>query len=417
MNALSAMSGMDPSRTNTAAPASWDLVAPDWGELDTIRRSPWPFVLWSVCDKPLLAHWLDEAVRRGIPDIRILAVDRPHLIREWLETQNIWSREIEILSDPQAGEGSREEGREVCFLGELPGMNRGTDVMDAKSLLFHWLDLHREAIRRRSTSVVHLDHEVQPGVWLGPGVKAAPDAVLTAPCWVGSYARIGPGCRLGPDAFVGPGSFLDEDVEVVSSLVCADTYVGAHTSLEKMIAQGGLLLDLERANAVEITDRLMLGSIGAMDTRPTLGERILAAALGPFLRLAAGIVDGGKAPVLTKARLGRSREITLATHSRGPLLLRRAGWLRHVAAGEMRWVGVLPRSEQDWAVLPADVSASIEAAPTGVFSLADLHGSHSPENPDEWIHASYQAASPDGMGARMARRSVFRIALSHPSRL
>ena len=64
---------------------AWHLIVPEWAEFDTIWHSPLPFVLWPVCEKPLLTYWLDEAVRQGISSVSIEAVDRPHLIRRWLE--------------------------------------------------------------------------------------------------------------------------------------------------------------------------------------------------------------------------------------------------------------------------------------------------------------------------------------------
>ena len=83
----------------------WLLIAPDWGKLDTIWRSQQPFPLWPVCEKTLLSYWLDEAVRQGVPSLSIEAVDRPDLIRNWLDKRDLWSRSIEVHSEP----GDRED--------------------------------------------------------------------------------------------------------------------------------------------------------------------------------------------------------------------------------------------------------------------------------------------------------------------
>ena len=94
---------------------SWHLVAPEWEGLDTIWRSPLPFLLWPVCEKPLLTYWLDEAVRQGIPSVSIETVDRPHLVRQWLDGTALWSRSIEVMAQPGGG-----DGRELILILGLP---------------------------------------------------------------------------------------------------------------------------------------------------------------------------------------------------------------------------------------------------------------------------------------------------------
>ena len=387
----------------------WHLIAPDWAALDTIWRSPQPFLLWPVCDKPLLSYWLDEAVRAGVESVSIEAVDRPHLIREWLDRRDMWSRSIEVHSKPGA-----KEGWDRILVQGIPGPGNPAVIATAKDLMNHWYQLQVDALERRASGMVHLDHEYRPGVWFGPGAKASPDAVFLPPCWVGSRASVGPGCRVGPNAFVGSGVFLDEDVEISESVVCADTYVGSHTTLKKRAVQGGLLMDLERGVGVEIVDEFVLSRVGGSTSSPPWFERLLAALVGVPMEGIARIWNRGTKPLETTVQLGRSRSLRLRSYSRGPLLLRRSGWLRHVAAGNLRLVGVLPRTDEDWKTLSPDTRAALEQAPVGVFALSDLYHCHSAGQPDEWMHAVFQAGSADGIGQRMAWKSLPHIALTNP---
>ena len=386
---------------------SWTLVAPDWAHLDTVWRSPLPFVLWPVCDKTLLGCWLDEAVRRGIGTVCVEAADRPHLVRGWLDQRDLWSRAIEVHSQP-AGDDESER----ILMDGLPGSDPGTPSASPAALLRRWYDLQVEALGRRDRGSVHLDHEIREGVWAGPGARIDASAVLTAPCRVGAAARVGPGCRLGPGAFVGDGAFLDEDVEVRESIVCADTYVGAHTTLERKAAQGGLLLDFASGAAVEIADEFILRPVRPSPLRPGFAERFAAGVLAPLLEALARSVSGGRATTVLQARLGRHSEAALPVHPSGPLCLRRAAWLREVAAGRMRLSGVLPRSAADWDRLAPEVRTTLEQAPTGVFALSDLYQCHSAEDADEWTHAVFQAGSADGQA--LARRNLLRIAMTTP---
>ncbi len=391
-------------------PAPWLLIAPDFASLDSIRRSPLPFVLWPVCEKPLLAWWLDEAVRQGIPSIRIVAVDRPQLLRRYLDQRDLWSRTIEVLS--QFPEDSANSS--VQTMNHLPGLPPHQEPDSPAALLEYWYQLHLEALGRRSSGMVHLDQEVQPGVWFAPGVKMAPGVELTAPCWVGSLARISSGCRLGPNAFIGPGAFLDEDVEVKEAIVCADTYLGSHTSLRRMVLQGGLLIDMDRGVGIEVIDDFVASSTQSSETQPRWWERLLAGLLGPFLCLLARLWNRGQAPVRREVQLGRSRVVSLATYSAGWLGLRRAPWCKQVAAGNFRLVGVLPRTAEEWDQLPDDVRAVLQDAPVGVCTLSDLYGCHSPAQPEEWMHAIFQVASPDGAGKRLAKKSFWKVFFTRP---
>src|SRR5438094_7559629 len=75
----------------------WKLVAPDYGALDTVWKNPKPFVLWPVGPQPLLAHWMDEAVRLGVERVEIYVADRPAEVRGWLEGGAYWSRVATVM--------------------------------------------------------------------------------------------------------------------------------------------------------------------------------------------------------------------------------------------------------------------------------------------------------------------------------
>ena len=391
------------------SPKPWHLIAPDWAALDTVWRSPLPFAMWPVCEKPLLAHWLDEAVRRGVPSVTIEAVDRPQILRAWLDQRDMWSRSIRIFSRPSAPEDA-----EVLRIEALPGMEKTPPVESPAALLERFYLLQNEAIARRSKDMVHLDHELEPGIWTGPRASVAPGTQFTPPCWIGSHAKIGPGCKIGPRAFIGPGVFVDEDVEIAESVVCAETYVGSHTTLKNNIAQGGLLIDLARGISIDITDSFVLSSLQSNSSTPGIFERLSAMLLFPFLEFAARILSRGKPPEVRRCEISRGVTISLSTHAAGPLALRRANWLRAVASGKMRWIGILPRTNEEWAEIPPDLRPALEKAPTGVFSLADLYGCHSPDQPDEWLHAAFQAGTENHVGHRMVRRNFFKIFLTVP---
>ena len=212
----------------------WNLLAPDWCEVDAVWKNPLPFILWPVCGKPLLAHWLDEALRQEANSITIYATDRPHLIRAWINRGNYWSNQIHV----RVG-GDRVESSITYTMNSLPGYEVFDSVSDGHRLLEHWFALHVYEIQERKPARFQIDREISPGVWVAPGVVIDPLARLIPPVWIGRRARIGPHCRIGPNAFISTRSVLDEDVEVIDAIICEDTYIGRHTRLDRSIAKAG----------------------------------------------------------------------------------------------------------------------------------------------------------------------------------
>lgn len=386
----------------------WYLVAPDWAAIDTVWKNTLPFVLWPVCGKPLISYWLDEALHRGAESITVCATDRPHLIRRWLDLGDYWSKKIAVVT------GEPPPGGEVHRMDGLPGTASPENIGEGQRLLEHWFSLHRGALAARDASGLQIDREISPGIWVAPGAVIDPSTVWTPPCWIGPRTRVGRGCKLGPDVFVASKAVIDDDVEISEAVVCEDTYIGRHTRLEQSVAQGGLLINWKLGVAVNIVDDFILADIGQDKNRPGIGERMLAMLLWLPCVLAGMVLNAGNASSEMQVLLARGKTLHLSTWSRGPIIVRRARWLGAVAAGHLRIVGVLPRSESDWNTLPAEMRALLEGSAAGVLALSDLHGCHDPIEPDEWMHAVYQAGAHSGAGQQQALRAAIAIALKNP---
>ena len=135
---------------------------------------------------------------------------------------------------------------------------------------------------------------------------------------------------------------MDEEVEVENAFVGAGTYVGKYTRISRAIASGRVLVDMARAVRLELSERFILSPVGAPDSRPGPGERLAALVCSALLAPAAALWNRGR---WTEQRVTACENdlISLRTGRRGPLWLRRWPWLRHIAAGRLRWIGALPR--------------------------------------------------------------------------
>ena len=121
----------------TVPQTTWKLLAPDWSALDTVWKNPLPFVLWPVGQQPLIAHWMDEAVRRGVETVELFVADRPAEVRAWLEGGAYWSRRLRLV--PIASETDAPSDAE-CLTG-LPGDESDLVPGDGRALLQHWFAL------------------------------------------------------------------------------------------------------------------------------------------------------------------------------------------------------------------------------------------------------------------------------------
>lgn len=391
-------------------PRTWRLLAPDLAALDTVWQNELPFVLWPIGHQPLLAHWMDEAVRRGAELVELYVADRPAEIRAWLDEGAYWSRHVRLIPIRSEDQAPVDAAR----IDHLPGVDAPSLPDSAAALPKYWLELQKQWLAHRSPDAVTVDHLHPSGGWVGPQARIHLHAKLTAPFWIGARVRIGPECEIGPHAFIGEGAVLDRHVQVEEASVLPGTYLGQNTRLFQAAAAGSDLVDFRRGCRVEIAEPFVMSPVTARSPRPGLLSRALALLcwliLAPFAHC-----FSWRNPAVRTIRGLRGEAFDLPTGCTGPLLLRRVGWLKHIAAGRLRWIGILPRRAFELAQVPLEFVKALQSAPPGLFSLADVHGCHEPTDLEEWIHAAFQASAEGGNSASLVLRNLWKIAWSQPT--
>jgi len=383
------------------------LVAPDFAPLDTIWRNPLPFVLWPIGPQPLLSHWMDEAVRRGFDEVEVYVSDRPTAVRLALEGGVYWSRPVRVI--PIARESDAPAGAER--LDHFPNGGPESFSGDARQLLEHWFELQKTWLASRSQERVAIDERHASGGWIGPHASVHPSAELRAPFWIGPNAKIGERCHVGPNAVIGQDSILGNNVEVEEACVLPNTCLGHNTRLSRALGDGGALVDWARGCRVDIGERFIMRAVVSRHHGPGLLERAAAFVtfwlLAPFVRLC-NRAGWTSREVVTQS----GAAIRLRTGLGGPLWARRWPWLWQIARGNFSWIGILPRVAEDWKSFPDEVLHQIRSCDFGMFSLADLHGCHDPADPEESIHAIYQALQADARSRKLVARNLWKIAWS-----
>ena len=226
-----------------------------------------PLATVPMFGQSLVEHWLDEMGRKQAKHVRVLAADRPHLIRSLLGDGSRWGFKLEVL--PERVELSREEALaqfascatdpvtsldDVFTMNHLPGFPK-FQLFDDYAALFAGLTSRLNAIG--ATDRIGL-RELEPGIWVGLRSRIDKSARLHAPCWIGEHVWIGPDTEIGPMAVLEDRVFVDRGAWVEQSHVASDSYVGEFVELRHSVAWGPRLINWQNGSCLLVPDDFLL---------------------------------------------------------------------------------------------------------------------------------------------------------------
>jgi len=352
-----------------------ELVLPDWSRLDTVRRSPLPFALWTIGDQCLLHHWLDHAVNEGVDTVKVYAADRPAAVRRMLEESLLWPLTTELVSIP-----NNDAAPPTAVLADrLPGQNPLPPPSDGWELIERAATIEKAWLERLGNSE---DFDL---ISIGFSCRIHPEATLHPPYFIGDHVFIGPGCEIGPYAVIGEGSMVSGANRITHSHLAAHSYLGPVTALENCRLECGVLFNLNHRVRLDDVEPHLLASMEQNAPLVPLRDRLSAMIL--YMRLGHHAVPDGSFKTFNGLELPGDPSAGIAN---------RRAWLPLVWKGKLPLFGVLPRTEEQLEALDPDWKNLLRHAPVGVFSYADSQGQHSPSDPDEALHAVYQASMPPG---------------------
>lgn len=350
-----------------------ELILPDWSGLDTVRASSVPFALWTIGDQCLLHHWLDHAVNQGCSGVHFYVTDRPVAIRRVLDDSSLWPISLEVTA-LTAGQAGPADAISVEWLpGEEPPAppTNGWELIErAAAMEKLWLD------RLASEPDFNL-------LSIGFSCRIHPEAKLIPPYFIGDHVFIGPGCEIGPYAVVSQGSVISGANSVTHSHLSAHSFLGPVTALHHCHLESGVLLNLKHHARLDQLEPHLLSNLQNTAQVVPLKDRLYAFLLYIQLR------EPHRNEETFKTYDGR----TLPGRAEAGLSNRPA-WLPLVWQGKLPLFGILPRSAAQFERLSHEWQNVIRHTPIGVFSYADSQGCHSPEHPEEAVHAIYQASLP-----------------------
>ncbi|MDB6065741.1 MAG: Nucleotidyl transferase [Pedosphaera sp.] len=231
-----------------------------------------PLATLPVLGKSLVEFWLEHLRRKGVTEVRVLAADRPELVRRLVGTGARWGLSAEVVSEPR--ELSPDLARKKYPVSDQAGWLPAPDDMilmdhfpgQPGSLPFSSLADWFVAILAWMPVAATLNrigvHEHQPGVWVGKRARIAPTAKLIGPCWIGEHVTVGPNSTIGPMAVLEDRVVIEADCELSGSIIGPATLVGRFSELGQSLAWGSTLVNWSTGSRVKVLDPLMMCALG-----------------------------------------------------------------------------------------------------------------------------------------------------------
>jgi NDP-sugar pyrophosphorylase family protein len=285
--------------------------------------------------------------------------------------------------------------------GRIVEVTKFLDVRTYKGLL----DSNRMILNKEFKNIAPCGKETEPGIWISRNVSVHSSARLYPPVFVGENSLIGKGTSLGPFAVIGRNCILDSASKVTESIVAPDSHVGEALDLENVIVDKNWLVNVRLGAEVAITDNFILGSLSRNHAKRKI-EGLMSRSVGialllimfPLLLLIALFLKlFRKGPVFfTKEAIKlptssdesfwqsfllfsflphqsasvRKTQGRLRGEAFADLFLRLVPSLINVAAGEMRFVGLTPRTRDEILNLGEDWKALYLGGKLGIITEA-----------------------------------------------
>lgn len=285
------------------------------------------------------------------------------------------------------------------------------------------LEAQRRVLNKEFSGLMMHGREVDPGVWLGRNVSLHPTARIVPPAFVGPNCRIGNGVQIGPNAAIGSDCILDKRCTLENTLVMAGSYVGEALELSDAIVDRNRLLNTRVGVAVSVADNFILGSLAdkhlgrfAVRTVSRVAALALLLVTWPILLITALVLKLTRSgPVLNKATVVQMPSTTSEYERRTFALWSfrslsdqatqpRAVGLRdffltflpglvNVALGDLRFVGVASRTEQQIRELDHDWRALYLRSKAGLITESYVHQGANPSTDELYAAEAFYAAS------------------------
>jgi len=269
--------------------------------------------------------------------------------------------------------------------------------------------------------------EADESIWLSRNLTLHPTATLDPPVYIGENCRIGKGTSLGPNAVIGNDCVLDSGCTVTGSLIFPGSYVGEGLELTDVIVDKNRLINVRFGAAVSISESFILGGTSGPGIAHWL-SRIFSQGIAVLLLLLAWPIILATSLVLRVVRRGpvvfkkevirlpsptdetqwrtfsllsfvRDNEDTQkeSANALKHLFLRFLPGLINIAKGNLRFIGVSPRTKEEVKALSQDWRALYLETKSGIVSEAYVNYGDTPSEDELYAAEAFYSVT-SGIG-------------------
>lgn len=303
-------------------------------------------------------------------------------------------------------------------LKSLVDVNRPLDVRSGAALL----DAQRRVMEGTFPGLLLTGTEKESGIRVSRNVRISPTAQLVPPVYVGENCRIGARVHLGPNAVVGRDCVLDRECAIENAVVLPGSYLGEGLEVIEAIVDKNRLVNIRIGADVTIVDHFIMSGMYGRSFSDWLGSGlsrlgagialfflwplILATACYVKLRYGGPVFvteDMVRLPASDNEAewrtfgLRRFRANAKAVADIGSPL--RHGFFRVLPAlfnavkGDVRLVGVSPRTRSEIRFLPNDWKSLYLRARSGIITEAYVRYGAFPSEDERFSAEAYSAVA------------------------
>lgn len=288
------------------------------------------------------------------------------------------------------------------------------------------LETQRAILSNEFPGLLLSGQEAENGIWLSRNVSLHPTAKLNAPVYIGENCQIGSRVELGPCAVIGRDCALDRRCSVGNALVLPGSFVGEGLELRDTIVDKNRLVNARVGAALSIRDDFILGSLSD-NTLQKWFSNVLSRCCGigllvvtvPLLLLTMLYLKATRrGPLFYRKEIVRLPALSdppewetvplwsflpdTLPHDAGSverrrdyrdLFLRFLPGLLSVAKGNVRFVGLTPRSVEEVAALPSDWRALHLKSKAGLITETFVYSGERPTEDECYSAETFYAVS------------------------
>lgn len=368
-----------------------------WGVAITyhlVREADKPFTAIA----PAAAHWPESSILLG--DAEILPRWKPQkLDSQWPEETSLyfhgsrgwigWAAVSAQLLSQFGRDWSYESLPDKLLRYQKVPVS---GVMFSVKTLMDWQTSNHRALALQTPKALFptTARMIDPGIWVSRATVLHPTAVLKGPVFIGENCQIMEGARIGPDVVIENHCIVDKWSSIRRALICQHSYVGEGLEIYRSIVDQHTLLNLTLGASVNINDDFILAPVApalfvnqlvhAVERALAFLLMILLAPLIVGSMLWYGLMRQPKVRLPGKEEPHHWRTFGLLQYrSHAPLWLNRWLTLLNIVKGDLHFVGLRPRSMEEFESLSVEQRRYLLEGKAGWLAVTEVESEADPE--------------------------------------